>query len=80
MNMTPTDETILKTDVLGRVKMPLARREHAPLGRRWSNRDGCTPGSNRCSGHQKNSIKPLPVRSRGIERRHDWIGCNERVA
>ena len=27
MNTTPTDETILKTDVLGRVKMPLARRE-----------------------------------------------------
>jgi hypothetical protein len=27
MNTTPTDETILKTDVLGRVKMPAARRE-----------------------------------------------------
>jgi transposase len=27
MNTTPTEETILKTDVLGRVKMPLARRE-----------------------------------------------------
>ncbi len=27
MNTTPTDEMILKTDVLGRVKMPLARRE-----------------------------------------------------
>jgi hypothetical protein len=27
MNTTPTDEVILKTDVLGRVKMPAARRE-----------------------------------------------------
>ena len=27
MNTTLTDETILKTDMLGRVKMPLARRE-----------------------------------------------------
>ena len=27
MNTTPTDEMILKTDVLGRVKTPLARRE-----------------------------------------------------
>jgi hypothetical protein len=27
MNTTPTDETILKTDVLGRVKTPAARRE-----------------------------------------------------
>jgi hypothetical protein len=27
MNTTPTDETILKTDVLGRVKTPSARRE-----------------------------------------------------
>lgn len=27
MDTTPTDEVILKTDVLGRVKMPLARRE-----------------------------------------------------
>ncbi|MGH9354391.1 MAG: IS66 family insertion sequence element accessory protein TnpA [Terriglobia bacterium] len=27
MNMTSTDETILKTDVLGRVKTPAARRE-----------------------------------------------------
>jgi len=26
-NMTPADETILKTDVLGRVKTPMARRE-----------------------------------------------------
>jgi hypothetical protein len=27
MDTTPTDETILKTDVLGRVKTPLTRRE-----------------------------------------------------
>jgi len=27
MNTTPADETILKTDVLGRVKTPAARRE-----------------------------------------------------
>ena len=27
MNTPPAEETILKTDVLGRVKMPLARRE-----------------------------------------------------
>jgi hypothetical protein len=27
MNTTPAEETILKTDVLGRVKTPLARRE-----------------------------------------------------
>jgi len=28
MNMTPTDEAILKTDVLGRVRTPRERREH----------------------------------------------------
>jgi hypothetical protein len=27
INTTPTDETILKTDVLGRVKTPVVRRE-----------------------------------------------------
>ena len=28
MNMTPTEEAILKTDVLGRVRTPRERREH----------------------------------------------------